>query len=226
MKRIIYSNENFSDKIGNISLIVYCEDINMEYPTAIVASEDSYSDEQEYLDRIYLGYSDKSLLGLSEEEIHRIQNLYLIQRIGSLNSDMYNKLSHTQKMAFAKYAKGFHWLGEEDIPLLIKHLKTCNSIEILHFHKRTNNFKVKYGLTDNDLLELFHSIESSDVDVENSQLSYDKFDYGNQIIIFKKLGVSLSCGVDLSNLEIYMKLDYDETDDSTIVFISIHEDIY
>ena len=214
---------NGANPIGCVKLLVYCEDVAMENPTTVIASENSYTDEQEDNDQALLMYDYSSLQQLSKEEIQQIQNLYLIQRIGSLSLDMYNKLSHTQRVAFAKYAKGFHWLQEKDIPKLVQGIKSCNRLRLLHFHNRTEDFTEKYNLTDGDLLELFHSIEVDDVDINNSQLSYGQMKYGNQIIVFKKHGVHLSCGIDLSNIALYMKLDYSETTDSTIVYISIHD---
>lgn len=169
----VFMNSDVADPIGRVELIVYCEDIDREYPAAVIASEEQYTDDREYEDRVYLGYQDKDLMGLSESEIQEIQNLYLIQRIGSLGRGMYEKLSLSQREAFAKYAKGFHWLQEKDIPKLVRGIKSCSRLTKLHFYNRTNDFNEKYGLSDTDLLELFHSLESKDVDVANSQLKQD-----------------------------------------------------
>ena len=217
-------NRVLADPIGRVKLIVYCEDIDREYPTAIITSEEKYSDEQEYTDRVYLGYRDEDLLEISEPEIHEIRNLYLIQRIGSLGPDMYDKLSCSQREAFAKRSKGYHWLSEEDIPVLVKHIKSCNDMKLLYFHDSNNDLTERYGMSDSDLLELFHSLESKDVDVANSQLNFDEFDYGDQIIVFKKAEITLSCGINLGNLKFSLKLDYSEDKDSTIVFVSISDD--
>ena len=161
---------------------------------------------------------------LSEPEIHEFRNLYLIQRIGSLGPDMYDKLSCSQREAFAKCGKGYHWLIEEDIPVLVKHLKSCNDMQILYFHDSNKDLTERYGMSDSDLLELFHSLESKDVDVANSRLSNDEFDYGDQVIVFKKEEITLSCGINLGNLILSMKLDYSEDKDSTLVFVSISDD--
>lgn len=64
-------NSDVADPIGRVELIVYCEDIDREYPIAVIDSEEQYSDDREYEDRVNLGYQDKDLMDLSEPEFVR-----------------------------------------------------------------------------------------------------------------------------------------------------------
>lgn len=221
MKRLLRT-----DPIGIIKLLVYCEDITKGYPSEILGAEEKYTPNQEDLDNMYLGYDDASLRNIPQEEIQKIRNMSLIQRIGRLDKTMYNMLSHNQRLGYAQYAKNYHWLTKKDIPLLVKKLHECQSIESLYVHNRTVDFKFQHHLTDSDLLEIIHSIKSSDFDETNSQLNYHPDYYGDPILEFKLPGIKLTCGKDLSAMILYVKLDHNRSDNTTVVYISIHEDIY
>ena len=222
-------NTNTNPKFWKITNIVYCEDVAWEGPVEIICDPLDYTDEQECDDECYLSYSDKNLSELSVEEIRKIKNLYLVQRIGSMNPEMYNKLTEEQKTAFKTYPKGYGWLKEEDLPQFMKCLKESRSVMSLYFRNKEHNLKEKYGFTDKDLHRMFRRLKSTDIDVKNSDLNPDKFDYGDQILIFGVNEINLSADLKsdkpqiLKNLKITMKIDRLPSECRTIIFAQVEE---
>lgn len=222
MNRYIKSNKAES-KVGNIWLLVYCDNVDDCHPTEIMSSEDDYTDDQEDLDIMYQSYSDEELSKLSTEEIQKIQNLSLIQRIGQLGKFMYRQLSQSQKSAYVEYAKNHHWLNKSDIPEVVSKIKNCTQIDALYSRTKNNNFRQKYSLSSKDLLDIVHCIEPSDFDESTSQLSFHGDYYGDQILVFTITGIELPSGVTLVSIKIYIKIDYSKSSNSSIAYFSIHE---
>lgn len=221
MKRYIRASI-FTDTVKSVSGIYYYDDIHDAKSQSVLAS-DSVSDEedQEISDMNDLASSDSYLMTLDESHVQKIQNLELIGRIGRLNDSMYQMLTQDQKMQFATWARATERMTTSDVAAFLIMLKKCKNVRYAFYYKKNEKFAQLYGLSETDILEVLQSLTIDNY--EENNISYDKRTWYDTYIVFHKNNVKLSSGKDLGNISIYMKLDVDLTDESTVVYVSFHE---
>lgn len=226
MKKIIRHNRepiqvHLSDIVDKISHIIICDDIYKTYSIISSSTEFENDDEDMSNEQFYLTLSDDNLLELSNEEIRSITNIELLGRIAKLDIE---RLSLTQRKLL-KDAYGQKVISDkQDIANLLSELRQCKSISYERRHRKTNHFLTNSEglLKESECLEILHNLTVEDY-VATSK-SYNPNHIGNQLFIFEPdADWELNDGTILENLKIYVKLDIDETTQTAVALVSMHE---
>lgn len=122
-------------------------------------------------------------------------------------SEDINNITNTTTPQFIKYQ-----LTPDKVKEIVN--KIINSeFNIVNYWK-TNQFKKKNNLTDDDLKDILKTL--TEQDYKTNSISIDKSK--NEAIIFiKQTNIK-----NLSNIEIYIKLDYDSIEHSPVIVLSFH----
>ena len=164
-----------------------------------------------------LSMSNENLLNLSEEQLHQIDNLELLDRIAKLDS---TKLSTAQLKKLRKAYKEKVIIKEEDVKQLLEQLKQCDRLFITPAPKN-NNFLKEHNLYVKECLEILHQLEVADYCASTKSINLNNL--GHDLIIFEKDSVTLKDNQKLGPLIIYIKLDLTGLSDSIVVAVSFHE---
>ena len=164
-----------------------------------------------------LSMSNENLLNLSEEQLHQIDNLELLDRIAKLDS---TKLSTAQLKKLRKAYKEKVIIKEDDVKQLLEQLKQCDRLFITPAPKN-DNFLKEHNLYVKECLEILHQLEVADYCASTKSINLNNL--GHDLIIFEKDSVTLKDNQKLGPLIIYIKLDLTGSSDSIIVAVSFHE---
>ena len=223
------------DVIDKIIHIEICEDASSEFsyltqmPESLAASTDitadtNYYDQQEE-DAYYLGVSDEALLALDPSVIHKFRNLDLIIRVGKLDGSL---LSHKQSeymhSVLEQKSYGHNYLMDKDIEDLLDMIKKCNSVSYDFRHEKTNRFALnKNGeLRTKMVLRILRSLTLEDWRYKTRSVNWKHL--GNTLFVFKPhVDYVDSDGNHHSNVEVYVKLDVDESTKSAVALVSMHD---
>lgn len=221
MKRLIRSatRKHMSEDISHIIHIHMCDDINSAFmslkSTAIMAATDDTT-----IDEYYSKFSDMQLLDLSDEEIHTIHDVRLIERIAKLDS---SRLSKDQLLSLKDALSELQIIDKHDVETILSKLKTCTSVSYDRKHKKTNAFLFddEGKFREQDCLDIIKNLEVEDYVA--STRSYNPNFLGHNLIIFEPdADWELSNGIILHNLTVYVKLDVDETTGQCVALVSMH----
>ena len=118
-----------------------------------------------------------------------------------------NNTSNVTKSQFIKYE-----LTPDKVKEIVK--KIINSdFNIINYWK-TNQFKKKNKLTDDDLKDILRTLTEQDYKTNSIPIDNSK----NEAIIFiKQTNIK-----NLSNIKVYIKLDYDSIENSPVIVLSFH----
>ena len=215
-----YEPLHLSDILGDIIGIRICEDVRL-FPCTIAAADDIGNDN----DNLTYTLSDEKLRKLSDERISLITDGPLLHRIYKL---MPEKLSDEQLQLLKEYyTKTRFEMDEADIKTFLNKLQTCKTIIYDHKHQKTKEFILDSGkkIRDDDCLEIIKSLTVEDYS-ENMYSGNSRF-FGDELIVFKPYADwQLNTGEIITDLCIYVKLDIDLTDGTTVAIISFHDAKY
>lgn len=165
----------------------------------------------------YLFYSDESLSRLSQDILHSFTNVELLDRIAKMNV---NLLSDEQQKILKDVYKQKIRIDKADVEHILSKLKQCKLVNIAERIKNTE-FAVKYEITSDDYKEIINSLKVSDYYGNTRDYSLEHF--GNNLIIFQKSGMQLSSGAFIEDVNIYIKINLDTTDNTAVAAISFHD---
>lgn len=201
------------DILKSVEHILICNDITTHYK--ITASEDP---EEMSDDSFYLTLTDSQLNELTDDEIYRITNPELLERIAKFDI---SRLSLQQRRLLKSSLEVKYIVDRSDVEALIKMLKECNSISYDRGHQKTNRFLNPRNIKLQDCLDIIHQLTVSDY-VATSK-SYNPNHIGNHLFIFEtESDWEIADGVVLEDLSIYIKLDIDETTKDAVALVSFH----
>ena len=122
-------------------------------------------------------------------------------------SEDINNVKNTTTSQFIKYQ-----LTPDKVKEIVN--KIINSdFNIINYWK-TNQFKKKNNLTDDDLKDILRTLTEQDYKTNSISIDNSK----NEAIIFiKQTNIK-----NLSNIKVYIKLDYDSIEDSPVIVLSFH----
>ncbi len=219
MYRMIKSSSNeltLSDMISYIDYFVFYNDIKDAHYQVITASDEMTDEEW------YLQFDDARLKKLiDDDEIPSFTNIELLGRLYKLMPD---KLSESQiKTLKAEYKKTVV-INRTEVQKLLKMFGQCGGIFTPRNHPKTAKFLRGEKISSIDILYVIHHLTISDYVANTRSINLNHL--GNDLIIFEPKNVKLSDGRDLGDITVYVKLDVDETDGSTVAMISFHPAAY
>lgn len=227
MNRMIKSSSNeltLSDMISYIDYFVFYNNIKDAYYQVITAS-DEMTDEEWYLQFDDAGLKelidDAEPKVLTDGEIHSFTNLELLDRLYKIAPD---KLSKKQKTILQKEYKKKVIIDRADVQNLLEMFRKCNDLSMAVYHSKTRKYCKDKEITEEDCLYVIHHLTISDYVANTRSINLNHV--GNNLIIFEPKNVKLSDGRELGDITVYVKLDVDETDGSTVAMISFHPAAY
>lgn len=207
MKRYIRSAHALSS-VGTIAYILLNVNDSV-FQLNINSSEDIFD---------YMQMSDNQLLELSDDELHSIKDVRIIERISTLD---YDRLSGEQVSMLNEECRTKIIVDSTNVATLIKLIKQCDEIYLgSNVYWKTAKFQRKYKLTNSDLLSIVHSISVSDYTY--SLKSRDRNHILNDLAVFQLHNIALPSGMVLEEACIYIKIDKDATEDEYVAVVSIH----
>ena len=211
MKKLIVNSKelNLSDVVSRISCFVIVKDCRYIDFASIYASDDNSEED------MIASLPDNKLKELSEDTIHSITNVDILDRIAKVCKD---KLSAEQlSILKEEYSKKIR-LTREDKQDLIDMFKECNQVFVEERHKNMQ-FIRRLNLDDNDMLSILHSIKLSDFDSKTKSINFSHL--GDTLIILHP-NILVPYEGKMIGCNLYLKLDIDEADKEAIVYVSIH----
>lgn len=215
-----------NDPIGKIKRLIYCGEIEKQYPVGAIKPISKHPDkpwwyDQEEMDHCNLAEGDSFFSCISQTELIRIENLFLLHRIALFSKELYQQLSDRQKQYLAQYELKNRWISEDDVPSLLDKIQDCNKVERLYIPDDTTNLAEEYSLSDEDLLEIAKGLSFEQLNVEQCQFDYDRHIEGNQVLTFYLPKVRLLSGVELSQVTVKLKLDNTDLDGKSYLYMSL-----
>ena len=227
MKKLVRNSEiHLRDILGVIQYIEFCEDVRRS-PRMIAASEDVDDDFMQMIedDKLTLTLPDDQLLKLSDERIESIADGELLHRLNRLCPD---RLSDEQIKLLRDYYTNSHVdIDEEDIVDFLDKIKSCTHVIYNHKHKKTKEFILDSGkhIRDEDCLAIIKSLTVEDY--REGMYAADTDYFGDTLIVFRPYTEWVTNdGQVLTDICIYMKLDIDLTNETSVVLVSFHEAKY
>lgn len=213
------------DVVNKITQIELCDDVTKQYQYSeqIAASEDLSFYDQEEIDAYYLNADDEEILSADPNTIHSFRNIDLLIRIGKLD---HNLLSGKQQKYLKSVLenKNTDQITDQDIQNLLILVNKCNSVSYDFHHKKTNDFGLdtEGELRARMILRILRKLTVSDWKYQTRSINWNHL--GNTLFVFKpKLDYVDKMGMHHNQVELYIKLDVDETTKSAVALVSMHE---
>lgn len=217
--KCIEESSSFRNTLGVIKAIYVYDNIDdfhfrdENYFVEDIDGDDELTDESDMLD-----WPDDLLLDLNKEEISKLRNIELLDKLCGLDK---SKLSREQiKLLQKEYRKSLP-ATRDVIDDIINSFKQCYRI-YLASRDKNNDFIEKHDLSNDECLEIVHNLKYEDFYKKTRSINYGHL--GDNLIVFKPKNVKLSNGKELGNIVLYIKIDLDESSNSSIVAVSFHQD--
>lgn len=205
---------HLKDLIKDITGIVLYNDINDAHILSTIQLEEDIDDIEDSFEATCLNMSDKQLTTISDEDLHRITNVELLDRLVKICKD---RLSVNQIKLLQDFYKQKIIIDKEDIQVLLNCVKLCNNLFIGSRYKNIEFIK-KYNLNCNDILDIIKNLTVNDYYTNTRSINFNHL--RNSLIIFEP---TITKNENIINLCIYVKLDIQERTGDTIMLVSIHE---
>ena len=164
-----------------------------------------------------LSWSDDKLKKLSLEDVQKITNVELLDKIASLDKD---KLSINQINTLKELYKEKVIIDKKDVEYLLKKFNNASKL-IIAQRPKNDSFLEKYDLYIDDCLEIIKQLKVEDYYRSSRDFNLEHF--GHNVIIFEPKNITLSSGKQLGDITLYIKIDVSESSDDMIVDISFHQ---
>lgn len=203
---------------GSIEETIHLSDL-IESIDAIIIADNAIDYRMSYIngseDIDYGLYSDDELLKISEDELPYISDFSTLDRLNQLvrKGKLEYKFSKKQLDILKNQYRVKYVIDRTDIAKILDMLQNCNNI-YLSYRTENVDFREYYDLDEQDFLDIIQSLTVDDY--YKSTHSKNPNFLGNDLIIFKpKHDFQLFDGTPIYDLEIYLKIDIDQTRENT-----------
>lgn len=217
MYRYRLTKTSLLDVVTRITHIEICDDVAdlYGYSAAVAASED--------IDSYYLDVDDEELLSADPDTMHSFQDIDLLVRVGRIDPELLSKQQKKQLQKNLK-TKNIDEVTEQDIENLLILVNKCNSVSYDFHHDKTNEFGLdaEGQLRARMILRILRKLTVDDWKYKTRSINWNHL--GNTLFVFKpKLDYVDKMGMHHSQVELYIKLDVDETTKSAVALVAMHE---
>ena len=205
------------DVVSRITHIELCDDI-AEYSSTSMAVAAA-----EGIDSQYLSVDDQDLLSLSPETIHDFQDIDLLLRVGKLNPELLSR-DQQRKLRNDLQVKHTDKVTDQDIENLLILINKCNSVSYDFHHNKTNEFGLdsEGQLRARMILRILRKLTVNDWKYATRSVNWNHL--GNTLFVFKpRLDYVDKAGMHHNQVELYIKLDVDETTKSAVALVAMHD---
>lgn len=215
MKRYIKSSEetiHLRDLIDSIEYFVLVEDADDCNFGEIHASDDPD-------DEFYASLPDDRLLELDNAKLAQIQNVYVLGRLAKL--DKSRLTTHQLELLQAVYRQHIV-MDDEDRQALLEMFRQCDSVYVAN-RRKNFQFLRNYRLSDQDILKILHNVKLSDFVYRTRSINLNHL--GDALVVLNPKIVIPQTN-QMVGVNLYVKLDIDESDGSCVAFVSFHPEEY
>lgn len=216
MKRYIKSSTINFDNVMTLSELI--ANVNMQVVFVDTSSVYNRSAIEGSTDIDYSEYSDTELLELDKSEIHNIDDIQTLVRIGKLSP---NLLTRSQRFVVTEEFKKKIIISKSDVKAILEDLKSKRFAYFMPNHRDNEDFLQDNGISPDDALYAVQHLTIGDY-VANTTNIIPKY-YGDELIIFEpKRALPLRNGNTLKDVIIYIKIDLDKSLKDGVYLISFH----
>ena len=211
MKRYIKSTEesiHLKDLIDSIEYFVLMDDVDNCNFGEIHASEDTD-------DEFYTTLPDSRLLELDDATLSNITNIYVLDRLAKLDQ---SRLTAEQLELLQSVYRQHIVMDDSDREALLEMFKQCNSIYVANRRKNLR-FLHRYNLNDQDILNILHNLQLSDFAYRTKSINLN---YLGDALVVLNPKIIVPATNRMIGVNLYVKLDIDQSDGSCAAFISLH----
>lgn len=207
--------KHLGDVLNAIDFILVYNDINDAHFFNFLSTplDEDVDDITDSADAARLAMTDAQLKTISDDDVHKITNIELLDRICKVDK---TKLSDAQRKTLIALYKQKFIVDEKDVEKLLECIKKCDK---LFTEKRPVNmtFMNTYGLNDADVLKILRGMTVADYYCNTRSININHL--GNNLLIFEPV---VNLGAKRQKICIYIKLDIDETTKDCVMLVSIH----
>ena len=175
----------------------------------------TYDEEEDY------EYTDEELINLPDSFVNSSCSYSTEKRIYQIAPE---KLHYFKAATLGDFLATKYTLRSDELNYILEKLKQCTHVDVDRDSKKNRGFMKTYHVTNQDVLNIVHSLTAADFDCLTQ--SYSHANFGHDLLVFLlDREFTLENGAVISGIQIYMKIDYTTTsaDGRTGVIMSIHK---
>ena len=201
------------DVIKSIDTIFIYDDVSdyhyFNKDTSLLEEDEDLTEEDEYL-----FYSDNMLSKLPEEITKTFTSEELLDRLYRINRDI---LTPEQINILRKAYKQKVKIDKSDVKAFLDMIQSCKRVWIPN-RPKNRKFLSKYNIDADDCISILKTLTVDDYMYNTKSINLNHF--GNNLMVFTTSVLIETVPVDII---VYIKIDVDESDNSSVVAISFHE---
>lgn len=201
------------DIIKSIDMILIYDDVSdyhyFNKDTSLLEEDEDLTEEDEYL-----FYSDNMLSELPKDITKTFTSEELLDRLYKINR---NILTTEQINILRKAYKQKVKIDKSDVKAFLDMIQSCKRIWIPN-RPKNRRFLSKYNIEPNDCMTILKTLTVDDYMYNTKSINLNHF--GNNLMVFN---TSVRIEDVPVNIKVYIKIDVDESDNSSVIAISFHE---
>lgn len=201
------------DVIKSIDTIFIYDDVSdyhyFNKDTSLLEEDEDLTEEDEYL-----FYSDNMLSKLPEEITKTFTSEELLDRLYRINRDI---LTPEQINILRKAYKQKVKIDKSDVKAFLDMIQSCKRVWIPN-RPKNRKFLSKYNIDADDCISILKTLTVDDYMYNTKSINLNHF--GNNLMVFTTSVLIENVPADIT---VYIKIDVDESDNSSVVAISFHE---
>lgn len=201
------------DVIKSIDVIFIYDDVSdyhyFNKDTSLLEEDEDLTEEDEYL-----FYSDNMLSKLPEEITKTFTSEELLDRLYRINRDI---LTPEQINILRKAYKQKVKIDKSDVKAFLDMIQSCKRVWIPN-RPKNRKFLSKYNIDADDCISILKTLTVDDYMYNTKSINLNHF--GNNLMVFTTSVLIENVPADIT---VYIKIDVDESDNSSVVAISFHE---
>lgn len=201
------------DIIKSIDTIFIYDDVSdyhyFNKDTSLLEEDEDLTEEDEYL-----FYSDNMLSKLPEEITKTFTSEELLDRLYRINRDI---LTPEQINILRKAYKQKVKIDKSDVKAFLDMIQSCKRVWIPN-RPKNRKFLSKYNIDADDCIYILKTLTVDDYMYNTKSINLNHF--GNNLMVFTTSVLIENVPADIT---VYIKIDVDESDNSSVVAISFHE---
>ena len=201
------------DVIKSIDIIFIYDDVSdyhyFNKDTSLLEEDEDLTEEDEYL-----FYSDNMLSKLPEEITKTFTSEELLDRLYRINRDI---LTPEQINILRKAYKQKVKIDKSDVKAFLDMIQSCKRVWIPN-RPKNRKFLSKYNIDADDCISILKTLTVDDYMYNTKSINLNHF--GNNLMVFTTSVLIENVSADIT---VYIKIDIDENDNSSVVAISFHE---
>lgn len=196
-----------------LDAVILVADVEKASIGVVFASDNAYVAD-------FSNMSDEELVALGKDAISYIEDLPTIIRIGKIDSEL---LTFEQKKLVKEFGENRLVSQKITVEELIRAIRACSAVQFVSDRSATT--KNSEFIRDHSGLSIIDVVKSLEIsDYVETRVGGDYGVFCHDLFVFTKaIEYESDDGNNVENLTLYIKLDKDQTDGTTVALVSLHE---